>query len=485
VTDAWAIARARSRPARVLWVALAVAAALGCGKKKEEDQTTSQAPPPPRGAASGDELTTLLGSARGIDEGLAPTSVRWTRVYALDDKRALIAGELVNETIALLTDDGGATWRSLKSERDAWSTWGVAMDGTVVLGAGGRDGAPTPTTATLTAARLAFGVFGAFDGTGLTAPTPLFATAQGPLTGLLQTDSIIPAVLSSESAAVIGSDGPKSAFLYYGGKPGAEAAPPLKLPGSEKVVPVPYGRPPSLLSIKGKDLVERPVPAAGKPLDKPIRVPAVIASPGLLAELSAPPACETEGWSFQKTKQPKGLAVIGVSQSKTVLVPLPDATAAGTKLGCGGGRLVVETIAPKAGAPSTWATQPDRPSLASCDLAGKCVQPQNAPFRLWPEAHKREIVMTSTENGVLAVLTARAGDRWGLYLAQGPGAGEVYERQRVIGEGQSDRGRLELGALVSLGKRAILLLSADVTGTSRRGWFVLVSDDGGTNWGPP
>jgi hypothetical protein len=61
----------------------------------------------------------------------------------------------------------------------------------------------------------------------------------------------------------------------------------------------------------------------------------------------------------------------------------------------------------------------------------------------------------------------------------------MYERQRVIGEGQSDRGRLELGALLSLGKRAILLLSADVTGTSRRGWFVLVSDDGGTNWGPP
>jgi hypothetical protein len=93
--------------------------------------------------------------------------------------------------------------------------------------------------------------------------------------------------------------------------------------------------------------------------------------------------------------------------------------------------------------------------------------------------------MAVTEKGVLGVMSANAGDRWGLYLVQGPDNGAVYERQRVIGEGTGGRGRIELGALVSLGKRALLLLSADVTGTSRRGWFVMVSDDGGTNWGPP
>jgi hypothetical protein len=211
----------------------------------------------------------------------------------------------------------------------------------------------------------------------------------------------------------------------------------------------------------------------------------MVSTPTLLSELSVAPSCETGGWSFQRVKQPKGLAVLGISQTKTVTLALPESTSPTTHVGCGADHVVVETVAAKKGAPATWATQPDVPTMVACDLAGKCVTPQNAPFRLWQEQHKRDIVMTSTEKGILGVMTARAGDRWGLYLAQGPGDGAVYERQRVIGEGQGDRGRIELGALVSFGKRALLLISADVTGTSRRGWFVMASDDGGTNWNPP
>jgi hypothetical protein len=466
------------RSASLLLIALLV---VGCGKKKEEPATAVPAPPP-GGAASGDELTTLLGQGRAIDERLAPTSARWTRVIALDDKRALIAGDVVNETVALLTEDGGATWRALKSESDGWSSWAVGADGSVVLGMGGRDGAPTPNSATLAAAKLSFA---AFDAATLGVSTPLFPTASGPLVGVLQTESAVPAVLGADAAALIGGESVRKPFVFYGGKPGAEAVAPLKLPTGEKFVPVPYGRPPELLSIKGRDVWERPFPAPGKTLDKPTKVPLLAATPTTLAELSAPPACETGGWSFQKVKQAKGFAVLGVSQTKTVVVPLPDSAAPATRVGCGAGRVVVEAVAAKTGAPATWASQPDLPTLGSCTLDGKCVLPQNAPFRVWPEAHKREFAMVATEKGVIAVMTARAGDRWGLYLAQGPGDAKVYERQRVIGEGQSDRGRLELGALLSLGKRAILLLSADVTGTSRRGWFVLVSDDGGTNWGPP
>ena len=82
-------------------------------------------------------------------------------------------------------------------------------------------------------------------------------------------------------------------------------------------------------------------------------------------------------------------------------------------------------------------------------------------------------------------MTSRANGRWGLYLAQGQGDANIFERPRPIGEGSGDRGRIELGALLSFGKRAVLLISADVTGTSRRGWFVMVSDDGGTTWEPP
>jgi hypothetical protein len=466
-----------------LCVAVAAVVALlwaGCGKKNEEEQAIP--PPPPRGAASADELTTLLGSARGLDEGLAPTSVRWTHVFPIDEKRVLIAGEVVNATIALFTDDGGATWRSFKSERDAWSSWALTIEGAVALGVGSRDGAPTPTSAMLAATRLSFG---AFDAASLTAPTPLFPTIKGPVKGVLQTESAIPALLGPDSAALIGEETPRKAFVFYGGKPGADAVPPLKLPSGEKVVAVPYGRPPTLLSIKGRDLIERPFPAAGKPLDKPIKVPGLVGTPTLLSELSTPPACETGGWSFQRVKQPKNLAILGISQGKTVSLALPAATSATTRIGCGAGRLVVEAVAAKSGVPASWPSQPDIPTLLSCDLAGKWVTPQNAPFRLWPEPHKREIVMAATEHGMLGVMTERAGDRWGLYLAQGPGDGTTYERQRVIGEGQGDRGRIELGALVSLGKRALLLISADVTGTSRRGWFVMVTDDGGTNWNPP
>jgi hypothetical protein len=465
------------KSAPVLLSALLV---LGCGKKKEEPATAVPAPPP-GGAASGDELTTLLGQGRAIDERLAPTSAHWTRVIALDDKRALIAGDVVNEAVALLTEDGGATWRALKSESDGWSSWSVGADGSVVLGMGGRDGAPTPTSATLAAAKLSFA---AFDAASLGVSTPLFPTASGPLVGVVQTESAVPAVLGADGAALIGGESARKAFVFYGGKPGAEAVAPLKLPAGEKFVPVPYGRPPELLSIKGRDVWERPFPAPGKPLDKPTKVP-LVATPTAFAELSTPPACETAGWSFQKVKQAKGFAVLGVSQAKTAVVLLPESAAPATRVGCGAGRVVVEAVAPKTGAPATWASQPDVPTLVSCDLAGKCQLPQNAPFRVWPETHKRDIAMVATEKGVIAVMTARAGERWGLYLAQGPGDAKLYERPRVIGEGQSDRGRLELGALVSLGKRTILLLSADVTGTSRRGWFVLVSDDGGTNWGPP
>ena len=472
--DRWSWSR------RAALVVLGAAVVVGCGKKKDEEPAIPL--PPPRGAASAEELTTLLGSARGLDEGLAPTSARWTHVFVIDEKRVLLAGEVVNGTVALLTDDGGATWRSLKSERDAWSSWAVGPDGAVVLGVGARDGAPTPTSAALGTTRFSFA---AFDSAALTAPTPLFPSLTGPVEGTVQTESAVPALLAPDSAVLIGEQTPRKPFLFYGGKPGAEAVAPLKLPTSEKIVPVTYGRPPTLLSIRARDLLERPVPAAGKPLDKPIKVPGVVATPTLLAELSVPPACETGGWSFQRVKQPKSLVVLGVSQTKTVSLTLPDSTAPTTRVGCGAGHVVVETVAAKTGAQATWVSQPDVPTMVACDLTGKCVTPQNAPFRIWPEPHKREIAMTAVERGVLGVMAARAGDRWGLYLAQGPGDGAMYERMRVIGEGQGDRGRIELGALISLGARALLLISADVTGTSRRGWFVLVSDDGGTNWNPP
>jgi len=108
------------------------------------------------------------------------------------------------------------------------------------------------------------------------------------------------------------------------------------------------------------------------------------------------------------------------------------------------------------------------------------------PFRIWTQEHTREIVAVPTSQGVLAVMSARAGERrWGLYLAQSLDGGKTFELAQTIGEGTTDRGHFVLGALASLPKRTLLLISAEVTGTTRRGWYVLASDDGGENWGPP
>lgn len=460
-------------------VALSLVIASGCDKKKDEIPPIP-APPPP-GQASRDELSTSLGQAKGLDGSLAPTSVKWTRAFVLDDKRAVLTGEVVSETIALFTDDAGINWRSFRSEREAWSSWSLGMDGTVVLAVGSRDGAPKPNTARVEGARVAFATF---DTPSLAVATPLFPTPKGPVTGLLQTVSAVPALLGPDSVALVAEDARKLVLLY-GGKPGVDAVAPLKLPPGEKVAPVPYGRPPVMLSIKGRDVLTRPFPAAGKPLDKPQKVPGLATAQTRLLELSTPPLCETGAWSFQRvTAGPKRLQLLGISAKKTVVFALPDATVPTTAIGCGADRVVVEAVQAKTGPPALQAEQPDVPVLVTCNLAGKCTAPKNAPFRVWPGPQKREIAMAPTAGGTLGVMSVRAGDRWGLYLGQSPD-GTTFERQRVIGEGTGDRGRIELGALLSFGKRALLLISADVTGTSRRGWFVLVSDDGGTSWNPP
>jgi hypothetical protein len=466
----------------VLFTIVVVGVWVSLGKKKP-DEAQIVPPPPPPGAASRDELTTSLGQARGLDEGVAPTSVKWTRVFVIDDRRVLLTGEAVTEAIGMLTEDAGKTWKSLRADRGgSWTSWAVSLDGSIVLGTGSRDGAPTPQSAQAEGARL---LFGTFDGDGLTVATPLFPTLKGPVKGLLQTVSAMPALTGPASAVMVVDEGPRKASLVYGGKPGAEAAPPLKLPAGEKIVPVPYGRPPQMLSIKGRDVMHRPFPVAGAPLDKPEKIPGLTAAPALFAELAAAPRCEMAGWSFQRvlngTKKPM---VFGVSPSRIIQMNLPEAAVPGTGIGCGANHVTVEAVMPKTGAPALWAEQPDVPTILTCDLKGKCPATKNAPFRMWPGAHKREIATAPTSQGTLAVMYAYTGDRWGLYLAQAQD-GITWERQRPIGEGTGDRGRIELGALVSLGKRVLLLITADVTGTSRRGWFVMASDDGGTSWELP
>jgi len=456
----------------IVWLALSAFLLSGCKKDKKEEAPLST--PPPRGMASSQELSVGIGQARALPEGLTPSSTRWTHVTVLDDKRAVITGEVLTESILLVTDDAGKTWRTLRydNENGSWSNLSVGSDGTMVLAVGARDGARDATSATVEATRL---LFTNFEQTEFTPPMPLFPQPNGPVKGLLQTVAASPAVLSSDTAALVVEEAPRRQAIFYGGRPDANSVPPLKLPPTEKIIPAPFGRPPSLLSTRGRDLLIRPFPAAGKPLDPPKKVPGVVATPTLGAELSAPPACDAKEWSFQRVKQPPARSLLlGVSASRTIAFTLPDTTSPTTRIGCSTDHIVVETADPKT----------KIPQLALCDLEGHCVTPQNNPFRIWPEEHTRTIVSVPADKGVVSVLSSRAGERWGLYLAQATD-GTMYEQVRVIGEGQSDRGRLDVGAMVSFGARVVLLLSADVTGTSRRGWFVIASDDGGTSWNPP
>lgn len=458
-------------------------ALFGCGKGKEDKPIAA---PPPRGAASVDELSTGLGVARGLDANLAPTSTVWRRVFVFDDKRAVLAGDVASDAVALITVDAGKTWRSLRTERDAWSTWGIGADGTLALTTGTREQPRTKTQtpqAPLETTRL---FFAPPDAPALGAPSNLLHPIPEPVGSPPKTKATPPksylpiealaAVLSPDTSAFVVEEAPRRFALMYGRPANVEPAPPLKLPALEKFVPTPFGRPPMLLSIKGRDLLTRPIPDPGKPLDAPRKVPNVVVTPALFSELSAPPACDAEGWSFQKVTQPPSRNVLlGVSSQRIVAFPLPPTTLNTTSIGCGNGHIIVKTNDAKT----------NTPSLALCDLEGACVTPSKPPFRPWPEAHEDTITTTPTPQGAVAIMSSRAGDRWGLYLSQSLEGGALYEVSRVIGEGASDRGRMDLGALISFGRRTLILLSADVTGTSRRGWYVIVSDDGGQTWNSP
>jgi hypothetical protein len=125
------------------------------------------------------------------------------------------------------------------------------------------------------------------------------------------------------------------------------------------------------------------------------------------------------------------------------------------------------------------------PQLLRCTFDGKCSTPQSPPFDVWTEKHERTISSVATNQGVVAVMTARAGARWGTYLGTSMDGGKTFDLPRVIGEGSTDRGFFEIGALIAFPERVIILLSADVTGTRRRGWYVLASEDGGQSWREP
>jgi hypothetical protein len=478
------------KPRRPYCLLLLLALEVGCQKKKEE--TPPIPPPPPRGAASLDQLTTGLGLAKGLDGKLAPPSMVVEHVYAIDDKRAILAGSVPgSEAIALITVDAGKTWTSFRTDQETWSTWSFGNDETTFALALGpketlADSQPAQgkTPPALPPYQFFFTTLDALSfGTATNVEQPPLPRKIDPKVPILHPRL---ALLSKETAGYVVEPSAKKFIARFVVAPGADVPPEIVLPKLETFIPNPIGRPARLLSIKGRGIISRPWPEPDKPViaEKDAeyineKIKELKTTPTLARELSMPPACQTGTYQLYRITQPPSKQNPGKNYLLVVkadgygLIPMPAAASPDARIGCSHDKFVVEA--------------PDGESinLLLCGLDGKCVAPERPVFKPWLEKHEREIIARPMASGAAAVMSEQAGEKWGVYYAQSTDGGKFYERARVIGEGTGERGRVRFAALVTLGKRTLMLLSADVTGTSRRGFYTIVSDDDGATWNPP
>jgi len=317
--------------------------------------------------------------------------------------------------------------------------------------------------------------FAAADATELRGPRSFFPDSDNLKNVTISGGIAAPAVLKDGQVSMILDRGrsPLAAFSVSGG---GAAPKPTTLSGSG-IVTVPYGRPAQMLAVTGGSIQVRPWPLAGESLGPASAIPGARADGNSAATLSVGPGCESGAWSFQRVVVGGQAQLVGVSGTRAFAFKLPAGKE--QRFGCGPEAVVVETSETPKKATSA------QPQLVRCTVAGKCAKPKSPPFAPWSEKHERSIWSAPTKTGLVAILQARAGARWGMYMAQSRDLGVTFELPRTVGEGKSDRGRLELGALVRMPGRLLLLVSADITGTSKRGWFILASDDNGDHWGPP
>jgi hypothetical protein len=229
-----------------------------------------------------------------------------------------------------------------------------------------------------------------------------------------------------------------------------------------------------LLTVTGRTIQVRPWPQPGETLAVAARVPNFTAGSRTVSSLNADTRCDSDGWSFQHLPDARNRPhIVGISASRLLAFAVPENN--DKAFSCRSDSIVLKSADPKTG----------MPKLVRCTMDGKCSEPQSNAFELWTETHKRTVEAVPTDKGVVAIMTASAGARWGVYLAQSLDKGETFELPRVIGEGTTEQGNYVLGALISLPKRLLLLLSGEVAGGPRRSWFILASEDAGSTWGPP
>lgn len=462
--------------------ALALATSLGCkGCKKEEAPLDPPALPMNEGRATAQELLTTVGAAKGLEATLASTAIRWTRAVG-DGDRLLLGGAHANEAVALISDNGAKTFKSLKAPAPDRASWSVGKDGTVVLSlyrrAQPRTAPPKGQLPPIDALSLIFAEPGGDLETKIPLVEPPAAAPTGgrpPPAPQIPMGDALAAVVSPDAASLIIETAPRKLELVFVPKTGTTLPAPLPLPAGERPVFAPFGRPPVLLTLGSRGLQRRPWPKPGEPLATPEPIAAVKTTPTLQADLSAGPECEVGDWSYRRVPQPGNrMFVLGVSPDKTVFFEVPSTTLATSPIGCGGGRVIVEATDPR----------DSIPKLVACAENG-CLAPENTPFRTWAEKHDRVLGIAATPKSVVAMAGFYSPLRWGLFETQSTDGGKLWDPQRIVGEGSGERGRYELGVVVPMGERVIALLAADVTGTNRRSWFAMASSDGGLTWNVP
>ena len=392
----------------------------------------------------------------------------------VSDSIAIVVGQVDQEAIAIRTTDGGRTWTSLRTAAGKWQSWSAAADGSVVLMSGSRKKMrPAPGGfATVDAAQA---WFAPADGK-LSEPAPLFPN-DDKLKGVAIQDGVArPALLTADLASVV-AERNRSPIIVFGAPGGSQQPDPISPPHG-RWIHAAYGRAPNLLSVAGSSLQVRPWPRPGEQLRRPSTVPGLTVTGAMASQLDAGPTCDAGAFSFARVASaPTNAYLVGVSDTRAFAFKLPAGDE--QRLGCSTNAVVVEVMGTTkdAGTPA--------PQLVRCTLDGVCAEPQSQPFDLWPEKHTRKILAVPTHKGVVATMTARAGNRNGAYLATSTDEGKTFDLPRVIGETQTGRGYFEIGALIAFDDRVVMLISADVTGTRGRRWYAMASNDGGENWGPP
>ena len=467
--------RSRALGGLVATVALSGGAASCDSCKKKETEPESVVPA--EGGATQDVVNTGIGVGLGLPAKLAPTSVTWERVVVINERAAIVAGRSIDGAFALRTLDRGRTWTAFKAKADSWQSWAAMPDASTIFATGKRKKmtARPGLEADVIEASAYFGPESRDD---LTEPAPLFPGEADPFDGITIDGGISQiAALTPELLSLV-ADRKRNAILLYGAPGGQPQPTPTVLPRG-RFIRAPHGRPAQLLSLQGTTLAVRPWPKPGEKVDAGSQIPNLVVTRDMAAQLDRGPGCDVGPWSFSRLSASKTKGyVVGVSDTRALSFEVPAFEVPGgdvTDIGCHPEAIVVRIEDPKK----------KEPKLIRCTLAGKCADPQSNPFELWPEEHEHTIHMVATKQGAVATITAKTGTRHGAYVSTSTDGGATFALARVINEGQTSRGYIEVGALVGFEDRVVMLVSADVTGTQRRGWYVLASDDGGESWGPP